>query len=176
MALNANEEIERIKKAENRISDKITAFAGTMRFVYIHSVWFGLWIAINLGLLGAALIFDEYPFGLLTLIVSLEAIFLSTFVLISQNRLSEEADRRAELSLQIGLLTEHEVTRILRMLDAVQDKMGIENDEDIELAQLELATKPEDVLAEIDMVHRTVRRHATWKEWLAAHPGFKKTP
>ncbi len=54
MALNANEEIERIRKAENRVSDKITAFAGTMRFVYIHSVWFGLWIAINLGLLGAA--------------------------------------------------------------------------------------------------------------------------
>ena len=100
MALNANEEIERIRKAENRVSDKITAFAGTMRFVYIHSVWFGLWIAINLGLLGATLIFDEYPFGLLTLIVSLEAIFLSTFVMISQNRQAKSAEIRSDLGLQ----------------------------------------------------------------------------
>jgi hypothetical protein len=81
---------------------------------------------------------------LLTLIVSLE-----TIVLISQNRLSEESEKRTNLNLQIALLTEHEVTRVLQMLDAIQDKMGIENDEDSELADLEMETKPEDVLAEI---------------------------
>ena len=111
MALNANEEIERIRKAENRVSDKITAFAGTMRFVYIHSVWFGLWIAINLGLLGAALIFDEYPFGLLTLIVSLEAIFLSTFVMISQNRQAKSAEIRSDLDYKTNVMAERERER-----------------------------------------------------------------
>ena len=166
-------EAAQARKTPDRVSDAITDFSGRLIFVYVHIVWFGGWIALNTGKLGVHP-FDPYPYGLLTMVVSLEAIFLSTFVLISQNRLSEEADRRAELSLQIGLLTEHEVTRVLRMLDAVQDKLGIENDEDIELAQLELATKPEDVLAEIDSVHKSVRRHATWKEWLAAHPNLKR--
>ena len=116
MALNANEEIERIRKAENRVSDKITAFAGTTRFVYIHSVWFGLWIAINLGLLGAALIFDEYPFGLLTLIVSLEAIFLSTFVMISQNRQAKSAEVRSDLDYKTNVMAEREIDIIMRAL------------------------------------------------------------
>jgi uncharacterized membrane protein len=83
------------------------------------------------------------------MIVSLEAIFLSTFVLISQNRLSEETERRADLDLQFGLLTEHELTRVLQMLDAIQDKLGIIDHESSELADLEMETKPEDVLAEI---------------------------
>ena len=82
---------------------------------------------------------------------------LSTFVLISQNRFSDEADRRAELDLQIGLLAEHELTRVLQMLDAIQDKLGIANDADSELADLEMETRPEDVLAEIDRVHRQVK-------------------
>ncbi len=91
----------------------------------------------------------------LTMIVSLEAIFLSTFVLISQNQMSEESERRADLDLHIGLLTEHELTRVLQMLDAIQDKMGVENHEESELADLEMETKPEDVLAEI---HRLQKR------------------
>ena len=91
------------------------------------------------------------------MIVSLEAIFLSTFVLISQNRFSDAADRRAELDLQIGLLAEHEIARVLQMLDVIQDKLGIENDADSELADLEMETRPEDVLAEIDRVHRQVK-------------------
>ena len=126
MALNANEEIERIRKAENRVSDKITAFAGTMRFVYIHSVWFGLWIAINLGLLGAALIFDEYPFGLLTLIVSLEAIFLSTFVMISQNRQARSAEIRSDLDYKTNVMAEREIDIIKRALQRMAEKEGIE--------------------------------------------------
>jgi uncharacterized membrane protein len=68
---------QRAESAQNRIADRITAFAGSMQFVYLHILWFGLWIG-----LGA----EKYPFGLLTMIVSLEAIFLSTFVMISQNR------------------------------------------------------------------------------------------
>ena len=124
-----------------------------MVFVYVHIVWFGLWIVLNTGYLGLPP-FDPFPYGLLTMVVSLEAIFLATFVLISQNRLSEAVEHRANLGLQIGLLTEHELTRVLQMLDAIQDKMGIKNDEDSELADLEMETRPEDVLAEIDRLQR----------------------
>jgi len=88
----------------------------------------------------------------------LEAIFLATFVLISQNRLSVEADRRADLDLQIGLLTEHELTRVIKMLDAIQDKMEIENDSDTELRDLEEDVRPEDVLAEMDRVQRRIKK------------------
>jgi len=90
------------------------------------------------------------------MVVSLEAIFLSTFVLISQNRLSEEAEHRADLDLHIGLLTEYELTRVLQMLDAIQHKMGIETDKDSDLAALEMETKPEDVLAEIERLQQRV--------------------
>jgi uncharacterized membrane protein len=143
------------RTTEERIADAITDFSGRMYFVYFHIIWFGVWILINLGFFGIQP-FDPYPFGLLTMIVSLEAIFLSTFVLISQNRLSAEADRRADLDLQIGLLTEHELTRVLNMLDAIQDKMGIENDTDQELLELEKNVHPEDVLDEMDRRQREI--------------------
>jgi uncharacterized membrane protein len=138
---------------QERMADAITAFSGRMLFVYVHIVWFGLWVALNTGRLGLPA-FDPFPYGLLTMIVSLEAIFLSTFVLISQNRLSEEAERRSDLDLQMDLLTEHELTRALLMLDAIQDKLGIENDTDPELAELEQEIKPEDVLAEIERLQQ----------------------
>ncbi len=144
-----NHEAAKKRGLQDRIADLITYFSGRMSFIYVHVVWFGLWILLNTGKIGMR-IFDPFPYGLLTMIVSLEAIFLATFVLISQNRLSEEADRRANLDLQIGLLTEHEVTRILQMLDAIQDKLGIENDADSDLADLEQDTKPEDVLKAIE--------------------------
>lgn len=77
---------ERSKTAQDRMADAITTFAGSMSFVWVHVAWFGLWVAMSLGLFGKSLQFDRFPFGLLTMIVSLEAIFLSTFVMISQNR------------------------------------------------------------------------------------------
>jgi len=82
---------------------------------------------------------------------------LSTFVLISQNRFSQEAEHRADLAMHIGLLTEHELTRVLQMLDVIQDKLGIENDQDSELADLEMETRPEDVLAEIDRLQQRAK-------------------
>ena len=72
---------ERGRRRENRIADRITRFAGSMKFVYIHVIWFSLWIGLGV---------EDYPFGLLTMIVSLEAIFLSTFVMISENRADEK--------------------------------------------------------------------------------------
>jgi uncharacterized membrane protein len=143
----------RARSMQDRIADAITAVSGRMVFVYVHVVWFGVWILLNTGRVGVRP-FDPFPYGLLTMVVSLEAIFLATFVLISQNRLSEEAEHRADLALHIGLLTEHELTRVLQMLDAIQDKMGIENHENSELADLEMETKPEDVLAEIERLQQ----------------------
>ena len=95
-----------IKGVQDRIADSITTFAGSMNFVYLHSIWFVVWIALNLGILGAALAFDKFPFGLLTMIVSLEAIFLSTFVMISQNRQAARADVRATLDFETNLRAE----------------------------------------------------------------------
>ena len=143
----------RERTVHDRIADTITSLSGRMGFVYVHIVWFGLWILLNTGRVGVRA-FDPFPYGLLTMIVSLEAIFLSTVVLISQNRLSGEIERRADLDLHIGLLTEHEVTRVLQMLDAIQRKMGIDDDESSELADLEMETKPEDVLAEIERLQQ----------------------
>jgi uncharacterized membrane protein len=138
---------------QERMADAITAFSGSMTFVYLHVLWFGLWVLLNTGRFGMPP-FDPFPYSLLTMIVSLEAIFLSTFVLISQNRSGVEADRRADVGLHVGLLTEHEVTRALQMLDAIQQRLGIADDPQSDLAQLEMETKPEDVLAEIERLRR----------------------
>ncbi len=135
----------RLKAAGERsvhdyIADIITGLSGRMWFVYVHIVWFGLWILLNTGRVGVRA-FDPFPYGLLTMIVSLEAISLSAVVLISQNLLTGEIERRADLDLHIGLLTEHELTRVLQMLDAIQRKMGIDDDEASELADLEMETE-----------------------------------
>jgi uncharacterized membrane protein len=140
---------EHERSPQDRLADTITTFSGRMVFVYGHILWFGTWILLNTGRFRVP-IFDPFPYGLLTMIVSLEAIFLSTFVLISQNRMGEETERRADLDLHIGLLTEHELTRVLQMLDIIQDKLGIVDHEKSDLADLEMETKPEDVLAEIE--------------------------
>ena len=135
------------RNLQHRLADGITYLSGQMSFVYFHVIWFAAWIGVNTGYLGFR-IFDPYPYGLLTMIVSLEAIFLSTFVLISQNRLSEEADRRADLDLHIGLLSEAEMTFALKMLQSIQKKLDIDTD-DPAIEDLLMTTNPEEVLAEI---------------------------
>lgn len=147
----------RERTLQDRIADAITGFSGRMLFVYAHIAWFIIWLLLNTGRLGIHP-FDSFPYGLLTMIVSLEAIFLSTFVLISQNRMSLQAEHRADLDLHIDLLAECELTRVLQMLDAIQGRMGIENDQDAELAELESETKPEEVLAEIERLQQRVLR------------------
>ncbi|MFG2958426.1 DUF1003 domain-containing protein [Streptomyces sp. NPDC048291] len=96
----------RVRTSQDRFADAITAFAGTMGFVYVHAVWFAVWIALNLRLFGAAAVFDPYPFGLLTMIVSLEAIFLSTFVMVSPNRQAARDNVRADLDFETNLRAE----------------------------------------------------------------------
>jgi uncharacterized membrane protein len=142
-------EAEENRSFQDRFADSVTRFAGSVPFVYFHILWFAAWLAANLGI-GGLPAFDPYPFGMLTTIVSLEAIFLSTFVLVSQNRQAAIAERRAELDLQINLLAEYEVTRILTIVDALAKKLKVEKYDGAELKDLEKDVKPEDVLEELD--------------------------
>jgi len=98
--------LDGLLRVQDRAADQITGFAGSMRFVYIHGVWFAIWIALNVGLFGAALKFDKFPFGLLTMIVSLEAIFLSTFVMVSQNRQAQRDGLRAQQDFETNIRAE----------------------------------------------------------------------
>ncbi len=144
-------QIDRRKNFSDRIADKIASLSGSIYFFYVHILWFGLWIAINLGFFSTQGIqpFDPFPFGLLTMVVSLEAIFLSTFILISQNRLSVLSDHRADLDVQIDMLSEYEITKLLRLVDAIADHLGIEEHRDEELKELEKIIAPELVMKEV---------------------------
>lgn len=141
--------------SQDRIANVMTSFAGSMAFFYVHIAWFCLWFILNTGHLGITP-FDPYPYGFLTMVVSLEAIFLATFVLISQNLLARETERLTDLGLHTSLLTEHELTRVLQMLRVIQGKIGISNEEDRSLADadLEMETNLEDVLAEIERLQK----------------------
>lgn len=140
----------RQRSMHERIADLITNFSGNMGFVFVHAIWFAAWLLMNEGWFGIEP-FDPFPYGLLTMIVSLEAIFLSTFVLISQNRMRKLDQQGAELDLQINLLTERELTQVLAMLDEIQVKLGIDNSHhQPELEELKKETKPDEVMDEIE--------------------------
>jgi uncharacterized membrane protein len=126
------------------VADRITGFCGSMAFVWTHVAWFGGWIVANL--LPGVRPFDPFPYSFLTLVVSLEAIFLSTFILISQNRQARIADRRNLLDLQIDLLAEQESTTALKYLREIARAVGAQMDER-ETQVLETPTSP-DLLAE----------------------------
>lgn len=142
---------ERARPLSDKIADRVTAFTGSMAFVYLHLVIFGLWIAINLGWLSFLRVpkFDP-TFVVLAMVASVEAIFLSTFVLITQNRMAAAAEKRAELDLQVSLLTEHEITRLIQLVTAIGERLGIDEVNDPELAVLKEDVHPERVLDKID--------------------------
>ena len=152
------EHMDRRKSTQDRIADWVTWFSGSMNFVYIHLVWFALWIGVNLGWTHLKP-FDPYPFNLLTMVVSLEAIMLATFVLISQNRMQAAADRRAELDLQISLLAEHEVTQVMTLLDAVAEHLGVNISSDAEIEEVKQDVDPRAVLHAIE--HRASEADGT---------------
>jgi uncharacterized membrane protein len=139
---------EEARSVENRIADRITRFTGSMKFVYLHLLTFGLWIVVNLGWLPVQA-FDP-TFVILAMVASVEAIFLSTFVLITQNRQAEVADKRADLDLQITLLAEHEITRLITLVIAIAERMNIEMPDEPELAELSEDVSPEKVLDTIE--------------------------
>jgi uncharacterized membrane protein len=140
---------ERKAGLQQRLADRITRFAGSMTFVYIHVVVFGAWTLVNTGIVPVVPKWDE-TFVILGTSASVEAIFLSTFVLISQNRMTAAADKRADLDLQISLLAEHEVTRLIRLVSAIAAKMEIRTEADSELAELGEDVAPEAVLDVIE--------------------------
>jgi uncharacterized membrane protein len=140
-----------------RVADAITRFAGSMTFVYIHIVVFGTWAAVNSGLVTWLPKWDE-TFVILGTSASVEAIFLSTFVLISQNRMAALADKRADLDLQISLLAEHEITRVVALTSAIAARLGIEDADDPELTELKQDVAPEAVLDEMEVEEQAEQR------------------
>ena len=140
---------ERQASTQEKIADAITRFTGSMAFVYIHLIGFGLWIAVNIGLFPGVRPWDP-TFVILATAASVEAIFLSTFVLISQNRAAALADKRADLDLQINLLSEHEITKLLSVAIAIATKNGITLDHPGKLSELERDVAPEAVLDKIE--------------------------
>lgn len=113
------------RTATDRVADGIARFTGSFAFFAINIVWYAVWIVLNTVPRPNFRPFDPFPFTFLTLMVSLEAIFLSIFVLSSQNRMARQADQRAHLDLQINMLSEQETTKTLRMLQAISDHLGI---------------------------------------------------
>jgi uncharacterized membrane protein len=116
-----------------KVADMMTDFFGSMGFLIVNIIWFAIWLIINLGLIPGIAAFDPFPFGLLTMIVSLEAIILAIFVLISQNRSSKIAELREEVDLQVDMLTEREITKLLQVVYAVAEKVGVDLEADKEL-------------------------------------------
>jgi uncharacterized membrane protein len=140
---------DRRKSRSERVADRITGFTGSMRFVYIHLLLFGTWILVNVGLVPGLPRFDP-SFVILAMAASVEAIFLSTFVLISQNRMAEIADQRADLDLQISLLAEHEISRMLALVHRMAEKLGIDEAADPEFHELAQDVHPVAVLEKIE--------------------------
>jgi uncharacterized membrane protein len=129
---------------QKRLADSITRFTGSMPFVYLHLLLFGGWIIANLP--GVPLPHFDPTFVALAMVASVEAIFLSTFILITQNRMTAQAEKRADLDLQISLLAEHEITRLITLTMAIATHLGLDTSHDTELAELVQDVAPEQVL------------------------------
>lgn len=136
------------RTTSDRVARMIARFCGSMTFVWVHVIGFAGWIALNL-FPGVEHI-DPFPFTFLTFIVSLEAIFLSTFILISQNQDTRISERRNHLDLQINLLSEQENTKMLMMLQAIAEKLGAEIDPDADVTVMAQETELEKVVAQIE--------------------------
>ena len=138
------------KPHQERIADAITGFIGTMGFIYLHLALFGGWIVLNTGVVHALVPFDPYPFSLLSTCACIESIFLATFVLISQNRMKRITTRHSDLDLQVSLLSEHEITRLILRVDAIAQHMGVQGGKAHDLDDLKKDINPHSVLRKID--------------------------
>ena len=136
---------EREASLQERMADRITGFTGSMLFVYIHLALFGFWIIANLGWIPGVPRWDP-TFVVLAMWASVEAIFLSTFVLISQNRMAVVADRQAELDLQISLLSEHEITKLTTLVASIAERLDVRTGVEDELTEIQQDVSPEAVL------------------------------
>jgi uncharacterized membrane protein len=127
---------DRKRSPSEKLADWMTITLGGMPFLMTNVVWFAVWIVLNADIIPGLEPFDPFPFGLLTMIVSLEAIILAIFVLISQNRAAKVADLRAEMDLQVDMLAERELTKLLGVVSAIAEKQGIELARDEELQSM----------------------------------------
>ena len=141
------ESARRQRTSTDRIAEAIASFCGSMTFVWVHVVWFGGWILLNL--IPGLPHFDQFPFTFLTLVVSLEAIFLSTFILISQNLETRISERRSHLDLQLNMLSEQENTKMITILLAIAEKVGADLSRDPHLEALSEETMPERLVEQI---------------------------
>jgi len=132
-----------------RMGDAIARHAGRLWFISAHAIWFGGWILLNAGLIRRVHPFDPFPYQFLTFVVSLEAIFLSLFILMSQNRAGKQADSRSHLDLQINLLAEQESTKMLQMLQKLCEYHNLTIADDPEVELLKGPTQPEILLKEL---------------------------
>ncbi len=143
---------DRRKSRGQRVADAICAFAGSAWFIAANATVFALWMAVNVGWIPGIAVFDAPPFNLLSLVTSLEAIFLSAFILISQTRMTELADQRSDLDLQINLLAEYEITRLIALTDAIATKLGVTvaGARGVDIEELKRIVDPKAVLDEIE--------------------------
>ena len=139
--------LEHQRSVVDRIADAIGSFSGSMTFVFIHIVWFTAWFLINTRLIPSVKPFDPFPFILLAMMVSVEGVLLSTFVLMKQNRMQYRADIRNQLDLQINLLSEQEATKTLQVLCAICEKLDIPLSRDADFKEM-ASTTSVDMLAE----------------------------
>jgi uncharacterized membrane protein len=153
MAMHKLEEMGLMKRSRaDRMAAFVANFCGSMTFVWAHAVAFSTWIVFNV--VPGLPHFDPYPFTFLTLVVSLEAIFLASFILISQNYEMRITERRNQLDLQINLLSEQENTKMLQMLERIASKVGAGGDVDPEVRALEEATRPDKLARQIEDAYR----------------------
>ena len=140
---------------EQRLASAITRFTGSMNFVFVHVAIYGAWIVANLGWIPSVGKWDP-TFVILAMVASVEAIFLSTFILITQNRMASAADRRAELDLQVSLLAEAEITKLVELVSQIADRLEVPATDHDEVEDMKLKVAPEAVLdaieeAEVDL-------------------------
>jgi uncharacterized membrane protein len=136
---------------EERLASAITRFSGSMYFVYVHAAVYGFWIVANLGWIPSIQPWDR-TFVILAMVASVEAIFLSTFILITQNRMAATADRRAELDLQVSLLAEAEITKLVELVSMIAEKMDLPATEQHEIEEMKQRVAPEAVLDAIEEI------------------------
>lgn len=141
---------------EQRLASAITRFTGSLVFVYVHALIYGLWIVANLGWIPGVKPWDP-TFVILAMVASVEAIFLSTFILITQNRMAAAAHRRAELDLQVSLLAEAEITKLVELVSMIAERMGLPTDEQQEIEEMKQRVAPEVVLDAIEETEADAR-------------------
>ena len=140
---------------DEKLARAVTRFAGSMRFVYVHAALYGAWIVANLGWIPGVTPWDP-SFVVLAMIASVEAIFLSTFILITQNRMAAAADRRAELDLQVSLLAEAEITKLVELVSMIAERMDLSSGEQQEVEEMKQRVAPEAVLDAIEETEEEV--------------------